>query len=80
VCIPAGPLTEPAARPSLGTRSLAIAGGAFIFPRPAGMMAGECGQSGWLLAYWSKPVLFSAKARRDWVAPDLQPLPFDVQA
>jgi hypothetical protein len=44
------------------------------------MMAGECGQSGWLLAYWSKPVLFSAKARRDWVAPDLQPLPFDVQA
>ncbi|MFH1516908.1 MAG: hypothetical protein ABIH17_03405 [Pseudomonadota bacterium] len=44
------------------------------------LMAGECGQSGWLLAYWSKPVLFSAEARRGWVEPDLQPLPFDLQA
>ncbi len=40
------------------------------------LMAGECGQSGWLLAYWSKPVLFSVDARRHWVDPDLQPMPF----
>tara|TARA_R110000787_G_scaffold1326_11_gene4804 strand:+ start:28604 stop:29032 length:429 start_codon:yes stop_codon:yes gene_type:complete len=40
------------------------------------LMAGEFGKPDWLLAYWSKPVLFSVEARREWVAPDLQPLPF----
>ncbi|MEH6487095.1 hypothetical protein [Hyphomonas oceanitis] len=40
------------------------------------LMASELGQSGWLMAYWSKPVLFSVEARRSWVEPDLQPLPF----
>jgi hypothetical protein len=34
------------------------------------------GRSDWLLDYWSKPVLFSAAARRSWVEPDLRPLPF----
>jgi hypothetical protein len=29
-----------------------------------------------LLAYWSRPLLFSAEARRTWVDPDLRPLPF----
>lgn len=41
------------------------------------LLASEYGQSGWLLEYWSKPVLFSVMARRTWVGPDLQPLPFD---
>jgi hypothetical protein len=40
------------------------------------LMAGAFGKSDWLLTYWSKPVLFSVEARRSWVEPDLQPLPF----
>jgi hypothetical protein len=40
------------------------------------LLASEYGRSGWLLAYWSKPVLFSVAARRGWVEPDLHPLPF----
>ncbi|MAK60366.1 MAG: hypothetical protein CMK09_05265 [Ponticaulis sp.] len=30
------------------------------------------GKSGWILEYWSKPVLFSVEARRNWVPPDLK--------
>jgi hypothetical protein len=40
------------------------------------MLASPYGRSEWLLAYWSKPVLFSVTARRMWVEPDVQPLPF----
>jgi hypothetical protein len=40
------------------------------------LLASEHGRSEWLLAYWSKPTLFSVAARRAWVEPDLQPLPF----
>jgi hypothetical protein len=40
------------------------------------LLASEYGRSDWLLAYWSKPVLFSVAARRAWVEPDLHPLPF----
>jgi len=36
----------------------------------------EYGRSDWLLAYWSKPLLFSVPARRGWVEPDLRALPF----
>lgn len=39
------------------------------------LMAGPCGQPGWILAYWSREVLFSPEARRAWVEPDLAPLP-----
>ena len=42
----------------------------------AQFLATEYGRSDWLLAYWSKPVLFSVTARREWVEPDLRPLPF----
>ncbi len=42
----------------------------------AAFLACEYGRSDWLLAYWSKPVLFSVAARRAWVEPDLRPLPF----
>jgi hypothetical protein len=34
------------------------------------------GRSDWLFRYWSKPVLFSVRARKSWVEPDLAPLPF----
>lgn len=40
------------------------------------LLASAYGRSDWLLAYWSKPVLFSVLARRTWVDPDLKPLPF----
>ena len=40
------------------------------------LMASPLGRSTWLLAYWSKPRLFSVEARRQWVAPDLQPFPY----
>ena len=44
------------------------------------LMAGPLGRSDWLLAYWSKPRLFSVEARRSWVEPDLQPLPYALLA
>lgn len=40
------------------------------------MLASDYGRSDWLLAYWSKPLLFSVEARRRWMEPDLRPLPF----
>jgi len=40
------------------------------------IMQSDFGKPDWLLAYWSKEVLFSAKARKEWIAPDLAPLPF----
>jgi hypothetical protein len=40
------------------------------------LLAAEYGRSDWLLAYWSRPVLFSVEARRKWVEPDLRALPF----
>jgi len=40
------------------------------------LLLSKYGRSDWLLAYWSKAVLFSVAARRAWVEPDLRPLPF----
>ena len=42
----------------------------------SGLLAGPCGKPDWILAHWNRETLFSPKARREWVAPDLQPLPF----
>ena len=55
---------------------LAEAPHAPLSERLASLLAGPCGRSDWLFAYWSKPVLFSVAARRAWVEPDLQSLPF----
>lgn len=41
-----------------------------------GLLASDYGRSDWLLAYWSRPRLFSVEARRAWLDPDLKPLPF----
>jgi hypothetical protein len=41
-----------------------------------GLLASPFGRSDWLLRYWTKPVLFSVTARKSWVEPDVQPLPF----
>ena len=40
------------------------------------LMTSPLGKSDWLLAHWSRPRLFSVEARRSWVEPDLQPLPW----
>ena len=40
------------------------------------LLNAEYGQSKWLLSYWSKDLLFSVKARKLWVEPDLKKLPF----
>jgi hypothetical protein len=40
------------------------------------LLASPYGRSGWPLEYWSKSVLFSPAARRAWVDPNLQALPF----
>jgi hypothetical protein len=40
------------------------------------MLATPIGRSDWVFRYWSKPLLFSATARKSWVEPDLAPLPF----
>jgi hypothetical protein len=40
------------------------------------LMASPLGRSDWLLAYWSRPRLFSVEARRAWLDPDIQALPF----
>lgn len=40
------------------------------------LLDGGLDRSDWLLAYWSRAVLFSVEARRGWVEPDLKPLPF----
>ena len=40
------------------------------------LLAGPCGKPDWVLSHWNRDTLFSPEARREWVAPDLQPLPF----
>lgn len=36
------------------------------------------GRSDWVLEFWSRELLYSVEARREWVEPDLQPLVFGV--
>ena len=40
------------------------------------LLDGGLGHPDWVLAYWSREALFSARARRGWIEPDLAPLPF----
>ncbi len=40
------------------------------------LMVSPLGRSDWLLVYWRRERLFSVEARRVWVEPDLQPLPW----
>mgnify|MGYP005749747453 CR=1 FL=1 len=49
--------------------------GALMFEQVNGLLAGPCGRSDWVFAYWSRERLFTVEARRGWVPPDLQPLP-----
>jgi len=47
-----------------------------IFLTCNALMASPLGKSDWILAYWSRERLFSVEARRAWIDPDIQPLPF----
>jgi hypothetical protein len=40
------------------------------------LMASSLANPNWLLEYWSQPRLMSVEARRQWLEPDLKPLPF----
>jgi len=42
----------------------------------AALVASRYGHTEWLLAYWRRETLYSVAARRNWVEPDLAPLPF----
>lgn len=42
----------------------------------ARLMDSKFGEFGWIFEYWSSERLFSVEARREWIAPDLRPLPF----
>jgi len=58
-------------------QALAEAGdGAPLAPILAALLASPLGQSRWLLAHWSEPLLMSPAARRAWREPDLAPLPY----
>lgn len=41
----------------------------------AALMTSPLGDKDWPFTYWSRDRLMSVEARRDWVAPDMQPLP-----
>lgn len=59
----------------MAAKALRDAGGAPLSEVLAQLLAGPCGKPDWILAHWSREVLFSAEARRAWIAPDLAPLP-----
>ena len=40
------------------------------------LMSSSLANPNWLLEYWSRDLLMSAAARREWREPDLKPLPF----
>jgi hypothetical protein len=47
-----------------------------IFQIVNALMASTMGNPNWLLEYWSRELLMSVDARRQWREPDLKSLPF----
>ena len=47
-----------------------------IFQIVNALMASTMGNPNWLLEYWSRELLISVDARRQWREPDLKSLPF----
>jgi hypothetical protein len=41
-----------------------------------GLLEGPCGKPDWVFEYWRRDTLFSVKARREWVEPDIRALPY----
>jgi hypothetical protein len=59
------------------TRSfLAGFSGHSLFSTCNALLASPLGDPDWLLQHWSRERLFSVRARKHWVDPDLKPLPF----
>jgi hypothetical protein len=56
--------------------ALSTAGSAALETTLSRLLASECGHPDWLLTYWSRNILFSPAARRSWIDPNLQALPF----
>jgi hypothetical protein len=54
----------------------AVRAGTPLFAVVNELMASRLGRSDWVLTYWSRERLFSVEARRAWVEPDLDPLPW----
>lgn len=50
--------------------------GTLVFNVTNALMQTRLGEKDWLLEYWSKPVLFTQKARKTWVLPDVAPFPW----
>jgi endonuclease III len=50
--------------------------GRSLFETCNALLASPLGRSDWLLGYWTPERLFSVKARRGWLEPDLKPLPW----
>ena len=42
------------------------------------LMRSPLGSSKWPLEYWSRDLLFSTQARKEWVEPDLKPVPWTL--
>ncbi len=59
---------------------LAVAGQGSLVVRINALLMSPFGQRDWPLAFYSRELLFSIAARRDFVAPDLAPLPPIVSA
>ncbi len=47
-----------------------------LAPILAALLGSPLGQSRWLLAHWGEARLMSPEARRNWLEPDLAPLPY----
>ena len=47
-----------------------------LFATCNALMQSPLGEPDWLLEYWTRPRLFSVAARRGWLEPDIQQLPF----
>lgn len=63
---------------SLHMMALAMGGaspGKPLYERVNSLVASALGRPDWILSYWSSATLFSPRARRAWVTPDLAPLP-----
>src|ERR1700761_1877416 len=47
-----------------------------LFETCNALLTSSLGESNWLLTYWSRPRLFSVRARRAWLDPDLAAFPY----
>jgi hypothetical protein len=70
---------ETITRASLGAARAALAAAPErpLYEVLGALLASPLGDSKWLLEYWTRERLFSVEARRNWLPPDLKPLPYE---